>query len=179
MESNGDQTKGARVLAAAHKMPLLSMFLRRLNPRQEEVIALLQTTTIFSELRRAELVELLHLLHERTFIPTENVFIEGETGFALYVIFKGEIQISTAEKSGKVRVATLGPGEVFGEVSFLDGSGRSATASVQSRAELIAFYRMELLDLLERRPVIAAKILMALSKQMSLRMRAMLQLIGA
>ncbi len=167
----------ARVLAAARNLPVLSMVFRRLDPRQQEIISMLRRTMIFSDLSVSELIELMHLLHERIFAPGETIFNEGEPGLGLYVVFRGEVEIGKAMKDGKGRVARLGPGEVFGEVSFVDGSGRSATATSGAKTELIGFYRTELFDLCKRKPALASKILLALARQMGTRMRAMLQML--
>ncbi|MBI4023613.1 MAG: cyclic nucleotide-binding domain-containing protein [Verrucomicrobia bacterium] len=177
MSEKPETQHATRVLAAARKVPVLSMMFRRLEPRQQEIVSLLRRTTIFADLTASELIELLHLLHERTFVAGETVFTEGEPGLGLYVVLKGEIEIGSVDKDGKGRVARLGHGEVFGEVSFLDGSGRSATATATIKTDLIGFYRTELFDLLERKPALASKILLALARQMGMRMRAMLQLI--
>lgn len=159
------------------RLPFISMFFRQLDPRQKEIVAMLKKTNIFSELTHAELIDLVNILHVRVFAPNERIFSEGEPGLGLYVILKGEVEIGKVEKDGKGRLARLAPGDVFGEVSFLDGSGRSAHASACSKTELIGFYRTELLQLLDRKPVLASKILFALAKQMGMRLRATLQMI--
>jgi CRP-like cAMP-binding protein len=160
------------VLVAARKVPLISVVFRRLNPHQREIVEILKETPLFSDLTDHELYEVLHLLHERTYTPGETIFVEGEPGLGVYVVFQGEVDISTKSRTGKGAIARLGPGEVFGEVSFLDGSGRSATAVAGTRVELIGFYRTELLDLLSRKPSIASKILFALARQLGMRLRA-------
>ncbi len=169
--------RGRGLLAKARHLPILSLIFRRLDPRQREIIQLLKRTFIFGDLNEQELIDLLHLLHERTFSAGETIFNEGEPGFGLYVVLRGEVVIGKADPSGKGKVARLPPGEVFGEVSFVDGSGRSATATAGEKTELLGFYHTELFDLMKHRPVLASKILLALSKQMGMRMRAMLQLI--
>src|SRR5689334_22212838 len=113
------------IWAKAKRLPLVSLLFRRLDPRQKEMIDLLKRTFIFSELKEQDLVELLHLLHERTFAAGETIFNEGEPGFGLYIVLRGEVAIGKPDHSGKGKVAKLPPGEVFGEVSFIDGSGRS------------------------------------------------------
>jgi CRP/FNR family transcriptional regulator, cyclic AMP receptor protein len=173
------ETDSPGVLVAAQRVPFLSMVFRRLDSQQKEIVSILRQTPVFAELRERELISLLHLLHLRTFAPGEIVFREGEPGLGLYVIYRGEIEISTSGRDGKGRVARIGPGEVFGEVSFLDGSGRSASASARTRTELIGFYRTELLQLLEREPSLASKILFALARQLGTRLRAMLQSLPA
>ncbi len=168
---------GTSILAKVRHLPIVSLIFRRLDPHQKDVIQLLKKTFIFGELTDQELVHLLHLLHERTFAAGETIFNEGEPGFGLYVVLRGEVVIGKLDHSGKGKVAKLPPGEAFGEVSFIDGSGRSATATASEKTELLGFYHTELFDLMKHNPVLASKILLALAKQMGMRMRAMLQLI--
>ena len=165
------------ITSLLRKTPIISVFLHRLNARQEEIIHLLRKTAIFADLSESELVGLLHLLHERSFTQGEMIFKEGEPGLGLYVILKGEVEVKKATADGKSRIARLGHGEVFGEVSFLDGGNRSATVIATVKTTLIGFYRTELFHLLDRRPALASKILLALARQIGIRMRAMLQLI--
>lgn len=167
----------SRVLATPQKMPMLSIVFRRLNSRQREMISLLRRTSIFATLTESELVEILHLLYERVYATGEVIFSESEPGLGLYVVFKGEVEIGRLGQDNKGQLAQLGPGEVFGEVSFLDGGSRSTTVTAGVKTELIGFYRTELMDLLQRKPVLASKILLALARQISLRMRAMLQMV--
>jgi len=172
MTSQQSPSGARRVLAAARKAPLLSMVFRRLDLRQQEIVAMLKRTPLFADLTDSELIEILHLLHERAFARGETIFSEGEPGLGVYVVFKGEVEIGKVTGDGKGNLARLGPGEVFGEVSFLDGSGRSATTTAETRTELIGFYRTELRELLENKPAIASKILFALARQLGMRLRA-------
>src|SRR5437867_1146813 len=128
MAGQPGQSHATRILTAALKAPLLSLVFRRLTPRQREIVGLLKETAIFGSLSEAELVAILDLLHERTYTAGEVIFREGEPGLCVYAVFKGEVAISNVGKDGNARLARLGPGEIFGEVSFLDGSLRSATA---------------------------------------------------
>lgn len=67
----------------------------------------------------------------------DAVFREGEPGRELFVILRGEIAI---EKGSPARVvATLGPGTAFGEMGFLVGDVRTATARARSESGLVAF----------------------------------------
>jgi CRP/FNR family cyclic AMP-dependent transcriptional regulator len=165
------------VLDLARRLPFISLFFRRLDAQQKEILSLLKKTTIFCDLTQGELTDLLNILHVRTFAPGEKVFSEGEPGLGLYVILRGEVEIGKLDQEGKGRLARLGTGDVFGEVSFLDGSGRSAPAAACAKTELIGFYRTELLQLLDRKPVLASKILFSLAKQMGMRLRATLQMV--
>jgi CRP/FNR family cyclic AMP-dependent transcriptional regulator len=70
------------------------------------------------------------------FITTEKevckagdiIFKEGTHGVAVYVLKSGKVEISKAVENKKVVLDLLGPGDIFGEMSFLDNAPRSATA---------------------------------------------------
>ncbi|MCC7517991.1 MAG: cyclic nucleotide-binding domain-containing protein [Verrucomicrobiae bacterium] len=164
-----------RVVRVARKIPLLSMIFRRLPPRQQEIVALLKRTPLFADLSLRELIELLPLIHERSYGDGETVMAQGEPGLGLYVLMRGEVEVRQEDARRNDGIARLGPGEVFGDVSFVDGSPRSATVVACRHAELIGLYRTELLDLMERKPHLASKILFSLARQLGIRLRAMLQ----
>lgn len=163
-----------RVVRAARKIPLVSMVFRRLAPRQQEILSLLKSTPLFGHLADSELIEVLQIVHERVYGPGEAIVTQGEPGLGLYLLLRGEAEVRQHGDPPGQRVARLGPGEVFGDVSFVDNSPRSATVVACQRVEAIGLYRTELLDLMERQPQLASKILFALARQLAARLRAML-----
>jgi len=74
--------------------------------------------------------------------PGVQLFEEGmETDYA-YIIDQGEVSISRRDSDGKeLTLATLCKGELFGELSLLDGEPRSAGAITKSKVELIRLSR--------------------------------------
>ena len=58
------------------------------------------------------------------------IFREGQLGNLAYVIREGAVQIvkSHGHRHGALVLATLGPGEVFGEMALIDGGRRLASA---------------------------------------------------
>ena len=74
---------------------------------------------------------------KRVFATDEVIFKERELASCAYVIERGKVVIST-ELNGERRIlATMGPGEMFGEMAALDGTERSASASAAEDTELI------------------------------------------
>lgn len=53
---------------------------------------------------------------------------EGSHGSAVYVVSSGKVEISKIVQGKKVVLEILGPGDIFGEMSYLDPAPRSATA---------------------------------------------------
>jgi CRP-like cAMP-binding protein len=78
---------------------------------------------------------------EHQFQPREMIFQEGDEAHHAFILREGEVEILKHANSGEVKLATLKPGDVFGEMALFDkGTPRSATARavIPSRVEVIA-----------------------------------------
>lgn len=60
--------------------------------------------------------------------PGSHVFREGEPGNCAYVVERGTVEISTLRQGRKITIATLGEGELFGEMALIDGEVRANSA---------------------------------------------------
>jgi CRP/FNR family transcriptional regulator, cyclic AMP receptor protein len=94
------------------------------------VMQMLSAVPVFSSLDKKHLKTLATAAAERTFNPGEVVVTQGEKGIGFYLIVSGQVSI---EKSGKT-VATLGPGQFFGEMALLDEQPRTATVKAIGRS---------------------------------------------
>ena len=64
----------------------------------------------------------------------EVIFHAGDPGDALFILVSGEVKIALPSETGdEAIIATLRPGDVFGELALLDGAARSATARPSRR----------------------------------------------
>lgn len=94
------------------------------------------------ELRR----ELTARGRRRLYRKDETVFAEGDPGGSLFVIETGRVQVfKTSEGGHQVLLGQLGPGDIVGEMSMLDGSQRSASvvAAGPTTGSLVAFADFE------------------------------------
>lgn len=97
-----------------------------------------------------------------------QLFARGEPGDALYVILEGEIEVSILTAAAKqVRLASLGPGDVVGEMAVLDDHGRSADATALRRSRLVKLGRDAVREALLAEP----EALFALVQDMAGRLR--------
>lgn len=127
---------------------------------------LLQRIWLFSELAGSELDELSCAVHTRSVAEGCAIVRQGDTDADLYAIVQGLVRVSVCASDGReFALQLLGPGQVFGELALVDGLARSATVTAVRRTELLRVSRAELLALLERRPPLALKLMVALAAQ--------------
>jgi membrane protein len=69
--------------------------------------------------------------------PNEALFHEGDSGRDIYYVYRGAIGIYRRTADGEQRIAMIEAGEIFGEMAYLLGEVRMATARAQGEAVLI------------------------------------------
>jgi len=73
-------------------------------------------------------------LRRRKFRRNEVIFHQGDSGDSLHVVATGAVKILLPSAEGEEAIiATLRPGDFFGELALLDGATRSATAAAVRR----------------------------------------------
>jgi CRP/FNR family transcriptional regulator len=83
------------------------------------------------------------------------------------VIRAGEVRVTREHPDGRaIALATLGPGELVGELAMLDGGVRSASVETLSEVDLLAVSAADMKGLLERNAQITAKLVVALTKRL-------------
>lgn len=89
----------------------------------------------------------------RKFRAGASLFHEGDHSDWVGLIVKGRVKISCYGADGRERlVAVLGPGELLGELSAIDGEPRSATATALEPLDAHVLTSDEFVALLERNP---------------------------
>jgi len=64
---------------------------------------------------------------ERRFVAGERIFAAGDPAECLYFLFNGEVEVSIDTSAGKkLRLTTMGPGTVFGEIGLFNRNRRTA-----------------------------------------------------
>ena len=99
--------------------------------------AFLLSTPFFGGLGDASLDLLISMLVERRFDVGATIVTEGEPGRSMFVVHSGELLVGKLGDSGRViRMADLGPGDFFGEMTLIEMQNRSASVVAQSSAVL-------------------------------------------
>jgi CRP-like cAMP-binding protein len=100
--------------------------------------------------------------------PGNLLFAKGDRGDALYVLLEGEVEVRTSTEAGKdVRLASLKPYALLGEMAVLDGQPRSADICAIRRSRFLRIHRDQAIAALESEP----KALLKLIAEMSRRLR--------
>lgn len=95
------------------------------------------------------------------------VFAEGQPGDAMYVVVNGAVKLSKAGTD----VGELTKGQHFGEMSLVDRSVRSLTATATADTRLLVMQRKDFYDLVRREPQAAVKMLWRFVTVLSSRLR--------
>jgi CRP-like cAMP-binding protein len=133
----------------------------------------LKSNRFFRGLTEVEIGELLKVCTTHTFEADDCVVREKEVSRDLFVILEGRISIGKTLYAGDEReLGVLGPGEFFGEMSFLDDSPRSASACCTEKTSLLRIDKSSFDKLAARKPRIAYKIMMKIALTLGDRLRA-------
>jgi CRP-like cAMP-binding protein len=130
-------------------------------------VELLSRVPLFSELSREELERISRVSVARSFPAGVRVFHEGDHSDACYLVRRGDLRVTREHSDGRaIALATLGPGDLFGELAMLDGEARSASVETLTDSELLALPAADVRRLLADRPEISVKLIAALVKRL-------------
>jgi CRP/FNR family cyclic AMP-dependent transcriptional regulator len=135
--------------------------------RRDSIPRFLRNVELLKNFSDNELRILAKFMHSRKFSESDIVFREGEKGIGVYFIFSGLIELSKADyghEVGEEKFLILEEFSYFGEMALLqDINPRTATAIAKSPCELIGIFKPDLEHLIEKYPVIAAKLIQSIS----------------
>ena len=141
-----------------------------LAPRNTEVslkLDVLKGMQMFRFLSYKELVR-VGTIAEMIELQTDQViFTQGQPGDAMYVVVSGSVRLAKGDKI----VAELGKGHHFGEMSLIDRSVRSLTATAAELTRLVVISRKDFYDLIKREPASAVKLLWSFVQVLGHRLR--------
>lgn len=140
---------------------------------QEQAAAMLVTSGALFELTEEEAEQVVAYMHPRRFKAGTVLIREGDTGEdqAMALILSGEVSIENQTPNDSIVVTVLGAGGLLGELALIDESPRSATCTAVTDVGAAVLTRQALAALLEERPGVAARLLMAIGKRVADRLR--------
>ncbi len=125
----------------------------------ERRIASIESVTLFDVLTDGERQDLARLLKMAPFRDGESISEQGEVADYLYILTSGRARVTVTSRNGPASVvATLGAGDVFGEMGMMTGQLRTATVRAITDVMCYRLDKASFGSILERRPEVAEAI---------------------
>jgi serine/threonine protein phosphatase PrpC/CRP-like cAMP-binding protein len=122
---------------------------------------------LFAQLTYQQLVRIMNLTRIIPFGAGDVLCYEGESAEELFVILRGEVELSA---NGRV-IVRLGGGSHFGEMALIDATPRSATARAIADGKVLLINREDFYEILRKEAPLAVKLLWAFVQELSARLR--------
>jgi small-conductance mechanosensitive channel/CRP-like cAMP-binding protein len=131
------------------------------NDRQsrESAAEVLRTIPIWSSLSDSEMSILASRLKRVVHGQGEAIVRQGDEGASMFVLLRGSVAVALRDAQGRSeQVATLGPGDFFGEMSLMTGEKRAATITALEEVECAELHKDDVAGVLLQRPQLAREI---------------------
>ncbi len=120
----------------------------------------LRNVPIFTDLSDSDLNRIASKMVSRDYEKGQMILLEESTGETFFIMTSGTVKVTRLSDDGReVILALLGESDFFGEMSLLDGEGRSANIVANEDAEVMTLSRRDFLECLETYPKIAISLL--------------------
>src|SRR4051812_11420966 len=130
-------------------------------------VELLQRVPLFAELSGPELEQIASVAIPRTYPKGVRVFHEGDHSDACYIVRSGDLRVTREHSDGRaIALATLGPGDIFGELAMLDGGTRSASVETLSDCALLGLPATDVRRVIADHGDIASKLIVAITRRL-------------
>jgi len=107
-----------------------------------------------------ELAEVAVLATERSFMPNEFIFWDGDAPEWFYIVAEGNVKVCKHSSLGKeFIIAFFDPGEMFGEVAVFENKPYPASAQAVTETKVVGVKRDDFLSFLANRPQVALRII--------------------
>jgi CRP-like cAMP-binding protein len=122
---------------------------------------------LFAGLDGTSIAALDAFAFQRTFAPGEVIVEEGHTGNGLFVVLEGHVEVIKGIGTDRAQhLATLGPGEPFGEIALLGEWKRSASVRAVEETRCLGMDRWVFLAHLRREPELALRVIQFLAQRL-------------
>ena len=128
----------------------------------EEKASALARLPLFEGMSADSLDRLADVAGEQEFAAGQFIVRQGQVGTGLYVITAGAARVVR----GTDELATLGPGEFFGELAVVDQEPRFASVQAVEPTTVVAVASWDLLALLERDPALSLNLIRGLAARL-------------
>ena len=127
---------------------------------------------LFAEMTAEDSEVIVKTCEQQYLVAGEELFHESDPGESLFIVQSGRVEVFKRIRGDVDRVlASFGPGDVIGEMSFIDGARRSAGARTSEASEFLCLTRSAFAAVAKERPSIAAHLFRNLAAIVASRLR--------
>jgi CRP-like cAMP-binding protein len=130
-------------------------------------VELLRRVPLFAGVAPAKLKLLAFTSDRVSFDAGQALFTQGDPGDAAYVVLSGSADVLVKTQSGEIKVATLEPNSIVGEIAIICDVARTATVKANSPLETLRIRKDHFLRLLVEFPEVAVEIMRVLADRLS------------
>jgi CRP-like cAMP-binding protein/anti-anti-sigma regulatory factor len=131
----------------------------------------LERLPLVSDFTVDQIARLRNWLEPAAWLAGQVVFRRGDPGSSLYLVTQGRASVHIRHDGGDIRLVTFAPGAVFGELALLDRGPRSATITADEDLKAFGLSEASFAVLCQQQPDLAIKLLTALGRELSVRIR--------
>ena len=130
-------------------------------------VTMIGDVPIFGLLDDEEREALAQMMDCRDFKEGEIIFHYGDTGGEIFILRNGNVELFIESTEGqKIVISENEKGDVIGELSFLDGGARTATALAREDTQTLVMHRDRLLEFIDKHPHAAMDLLTAVGRRL-------------
>ena len=115
-------------------------------------VQVLQEMPLFRNVDPKQLRVVAMMSESLTYRAGERLFEQGDEGDAAFIILNGEVEVLVGSDGGEQSVATLGKGEIFGELAVICDQTRSSAIAARTDLEVLRLSRSDVLKLMREFP---------------------------
>jgi len=132
----------------------------------------LQGNVLLQDLSADEVQCVLALGEQRHVAKGQPLFKRDAVADGIWLLEEGMVSILANDNKVSARLSTFGPGQFAGEMGFIDGKTRSATAMADSPVTAFLLSRQAIETLVREEPATAIKITRNIARELSYRVRS-------
>ena len=133
-----------------------------LGMRKDTKMALIKKVPLFAPLTKAQLAQVASIADEVVLAEGRELTRQGERGREFFVLVDGEAEV---RRNGR-KVATIRPGDFFGEIALVSDRPRTATVTATNPVRVLVIRDADFRSVLLRTPKIALKVMEAVAERL-------------
>lgn len=144
---------------------MLNPFSKTYTAEDQNTFDFLRLIKFFERLRNNEMARFIPAMHQRKYNRDEVVFFSKDPSQAIYLVKRGQVNLTIDVKDNFESILEVNKGEAFGENSLLENAKRTYTAIITSEeADLIVIPHYAIQEIFDSSPKIKAKMMTSLSE---------------